>query len=117
MEGHTRPLDGRGQRDGTDDAEQMGRVARTDPYSLASRVPRDNARFVHESDFADRANVWRFVITGEAFTTETLNEDQIVEYIDRVFAGEQNPTLPVVTYEVTEVNGEAYGDVVEDDQV
>jgi hypothetical protein len=37
-----------------------------------------------------------------------MTVDQIVDEIDRVFSGEQNPALPVVTYEITEVNDEAY---------
>lgn len=40
--------------------------------------------------------------------------EQVVEYIDRVFTGEQNPTLPVVSYDIVSVNGEAINDGVAD---
>ncbi len=107
MDEHTRPLARGRQEQDVNDQGQMGRVNRVDSLDLASRRPRNEPRFVHPEQFEDNANVWGFVIAGQAFTTENLSVDEVVAYIDRVFAGEQNPTLPVVSYEVTHINGEA----------
>jgi hypothetical protein len=116
MEKHTKPLDGGRGQPRVNDTSEVGRFHKTDSTSLASRQPRDSARFVHPEDYADRANVWGFVIVGEAFTTEEgIGIDQVVDEIDRVFAGEQNPSLPIITYEITEVNGEAYPRIPDQD--
>lgn len=114
MDDHTRPVDRRRLETDGNDPGQMGLVNRVDPFDLASRRPRNEPRYVHPEQFEENANVWGFVIHGQAFTTEDLTMEQVVEYIDRVFTGEQNPTLPVVSYDIVSVNGEAINDGVAD---
>lgn len=86
--------------------EALGRTNVIDSLDLASPTPRTKERFVHPDGFPENANVWRFVIAGEAFLTEETTPESFMIQVDRVFSGEHNPALPVVTYDWLEVNGE-----------
>jgi hypothetical protein len=77
-----------------------------DTFNLAPRRTRDKVNYIHPEGYEDGANVWRFVIAGEAFTTQDLTQDQLMNEVDRVFLGETHPLLPVVTYEWVSINDE-----------
>lgn len=77
-----------------------------DSFNITPRRARDKTHYVHPAGYEDGANVWRFVIAGEAFTPEEITEDELMNFVDRVFLGETNPLLPTVTYEWVSINDE-----------
>jgi hypothetical protein len=107
---------------GVDDAiSEHGRAIVHEPFELVPRPVdrRPNERFVHPSQFNEDADVWRFVLQGEAFVQKgtSMTHEQLMDDVDRVFTGEQNPALPQVAYEWVEINGEPLNaiDIWEDD--
>lgn len=94
-----------GAEEGVGSAGKPGGVLWTEQYAFTS--PGQNAgRLVHADDFSDKADVWRFTGEGEAFFERPAPTDvnDIVNLIDRVFAGERGKGLPVVAYEILTVN-------------
>ena len=77
----------------------------TKPLSIAHQRTEPRHTDIADRDkYAKTANVWRFVIRGEAYFPQEVPEDEdvIKSMVDLVFVGHQSAELPVVEYEYVE---------------
>lgn len=91
--------------------ESFGVAAHTDPYTAGRTEPRRGERYVHRPNFGEQTEVRGFIIRGEAYFEPEKDGslkpmDVVINGIDAVFAGFTGKGLPVVEYEIVEVDGE-----------